>query len=152
MEDKGKGFSLRQKKSRQAAPKQISGPIQTISQASRGPTRPNVNGKVETSTANTSDLVKRRYSTRFTNLPDFSNADAPPVPSLPALPAQFAQSNSRPSSARQNQHLHHLTKGMRPPTRLQLKKSDELTSFARGRDYRERTGSIGEQNACVDRA
>ena len=38
---------------------------------------PNANGDA-------SDLVKRRYSTRFNQLPDFSNAGAPPVPSLPA--------------------------------------------------------------------
>jgi len=31
----------------------------------------------------TSDLVKRRYSTRYNQLPDFSNAGAPPVPNLP---------------------------------------------------------------------
>ncbi|KIV93804.1 hypothetical protein PV10_04993 [Exophiala mesophila] len=31
----------------------------------------------------TSDLVKRRYSTRYNQLPDFSNAGAPPVPTLP---------------------------------------------------------------------
>ncbi len=105
MEDKGKGFSLRQKKSRQAVPKQISGPIQKNPPASKGPARPNLNGRVETSTANTSDLVKRRYSTRFTNLPDFSNAEVPPVPSIPAIPPQFVQSDSRPSTARQDQHL-----------------------------------------------
>lgn len=29
---------------------------------------------------NTADLVKRRYSTRFAHLPDFNNADVPPVP------------------------------------------------------------------------
>lgn len=31
----------------------------------------------------TSDLVKRRYSTRYNQLPDFSNLDAPAVPALP---------------------------------------------------------------------
>lgn len=31
----------------------------------------------------TSDLVKRRYSTRYNQLPDFSNIGAPPVPNLP---------------------------------------------------------------------
>jgi exocyst complex component 8 len=31
----------------------------------------------------TSDLVKRRYSTRYNQLPDFSNIGAPPVPALP---------------------------------------------------------------------
>ncbi|KAL2056453.1 hypothetical protein ABVK25_003477 [Lepraria finkii] len=102
MEDKGKGFSLRQKKSRRgpiSGPKQISGPINTTQQSQKSkPTHPNVNG--DTSTASTSDLVKRRYSTRFTNLPDFSNANVPPVPTIPTLPSQFAQSDSRPSTAR----------------------------------------------------
>lgn len=109
MEDKGKGFSLRQKKSRRPptsnAPKQISSPILTTSQpaASKEPTRPNINGDV--STANTSDLVKRRYSTRFTHLPDFSNTNVPPVPPIPTLPPQFAQSDTRPSTARQGQKV-----------------------------------------------
>ncbi|KAL8902821.1 MAG: hypothetical protein Q9171_007591 [Xanthocarpia ochracea] len=31
---------------------------------------------------NTADLVKRRYSTRFVQLSDFNNADAPPIPKL----------------------------------------------------------------------
>ena len=108
MEEKGKGFSLRQKKSRRgpaaSGPRQISGPINTIPQQdAKGPTRPNING--DASTANTSDLVKRRYSTRFTNLPDFSNANAPPVPKIPTLPPQFAQSDSRPSTGRQAQKI-----------------------------------------------
>ena len=108
MEEKGKGFSLRQKKSRRGhgpgAHKQISAPINTAQQpGSKGPIRPNVNG--DTTTANTSDLVKRRYSTRFTNLPDFNNASAPPVPTIPTIPPQFAQKDSRPSTARQAQKL-----------------------------------------------
>ena len=44
----------------------------------------------------TSDLVKRRYSTRFNQLPNF-NADAPPVPSLPGGHSEFS-SASIPSS------------------------------------------------------
>lgn len=36
----------------------------------------------------TADLVKRRYSTRFAQLPQDFNAGAPPVPSLP-LPDQY---------------------------------------------------------------
>lgn len=142
MEDKGKGFSLRQKKSRQAVPKQISGPIQTIPQVSRGPTRPNVNGRVETSTANTSDLVKRRYSTRFTNLPDFSNADAPPVPSIPTLPAQFAQSDSRPSTARQNQQLQIDANALKDPD-LQIESySTNLLSDASDQELRDYQASL----------
>ena len=90
MEDKGKGFSLRQKKSSRRPP--ISAPKQISSHAPAPPqSRPNgasePSARVEADRpklgGNTSDLVKRRYSTRFTQLPDFSSADAPPVPKLP---------------------------------------------------------------------
>ncbi len=90
MEDKGKGFSLRQKKSSRRPP--ISAPKKISSHAAAPPPlhpngvsdpparavteRPKLGGNI-------SDLVKRRYSTRFTHLPDFSNADAPPIPKLP---------------------------------------------------------------------
>ena len=43
----------------------------------------------------TSDLVKRRYSTRFNNLPTDFDATAPPVPSLPSIPNQYAGSKDR---------------------------------------------------------
>lgn len=142
MEDKGKGFSLRQKKSRQAAPKQISGPIPTVPQRSRGPNRPNLNGKVETSTANTSDLVKRRYSTRFTNLPDFSSADAPPVPSIPSIPAQFAQPDSRPSTARQNQQLQPDVNALKDPNLQVESYSTGLLSDASDQELRDYQASL----------
>ena len=90
MEDKGKGFSLRQKKSSRRPP--ISAPKQVSSHASShqisrpngssGPTprpdaeRPKLGG-------NASDLVKRRYSTRFTQVPDLNSTDVPPIPKLP---------------------------------------------------------------------
>ena len=142
MEDKGKGFSLRQKKSRQAVPKQISGPIRTVPQASQAPIRPNVNGKVETSTANTSDLVKRRYSTRFTNLPDFGNADVPPVPSIPTIPAQFTQPDSRPSTARQNQQLQLDANALKDPN-LQIEDySRNLLSDASDQELRDYQASL----------
>ncbi|KAE8441004.1 exocyst complex component exo84 [Mollisiaceae sp. DMI_Dod_QoI] len=110
-EEKNKGISLRTKrKGRPAisAPKQISGPIQQlVGDVPRGngggkrsfdapPPRPQVGGK-------TSDLVKRRYSTRFNNLPSDFDATAPPVPSVPSLPNQYATTNDRgrgPSPAR----------------------------------------------------
>ena len=87
MDDKGKGFSLRQKKPNRhegvSAPKQTSKPISKANRPNESikppkdvpPQRPKAGG--------TSDLVKRRYSTRFNQLPDFNNADAPPVPNLP---------------------------------------------------------------------
>ena len=142
MEDKGKGFSLRQKKSRQVGQKQISGPIKTTSQASKGHTRLNTNGTVETSTANTSDLVKRRYSTRFTNLPDFSNADVPPVPSVPTIPAQFAQPDSRPSTARQNQQLQPDVNALKDPN-LQIESySNSLLSDASDQELQNYQASL----------
>jgi hypothetical protein len=48
-----------------------------------------------TSLSQASDLVKRRYSTRFTNLPSDFDATAPPVPSIPSVPKQYAASNSQ---------------------------------------------------------
>ncbi|KAI1615052.1 Cullin repeat-like-containing domain protein [Exophiala viscosa] len=42
----------------------------------------------------TSDLVKRRYSTRYNQLPDFSKAGAPPVPALPGTVKRRSQGGS----------------------------------------------------------
>lgn len=44
----------------------------------------------------TSDLVKRRYSTRYNQLPDFSTVGAPPVPNLPGT----LKRRSQPASPR----------------------------------------------------
>lgn len=101
MDDKGKGFSLRQKKSGRSGPKQISKPtpkgpppngVHELAKEAPPP-RPRMGG------GGTSDLVKRRYSTRFTQLPDFSSADAPPVPNLP-VPQQKRRSRT-PSPTKQ---------------------------------------------------
>lgn len=102
MDDKSKGFSLRQKKSKRVGPKQISAPIsQPKQQASKPPTRPNVNGKSDV--GNTADLVKRRYSTRFNQVPDFDSANAPPIPSVPILPNGNAKPSSRAGPATADQ-------------------------------------------------
>ncbi|KIW11823.1 hypothetical protein PV08_09096 [Exophiala spinifera] len=55
----------------------------------------------------TSDLVKRRYSTRYNQLPDFSNIGAPPVPTLPgALKRRSgAASPRRPGTASSSRPL-----------------------------------------------
>lgn len=146
MEDKGKGFSLRQKKSRRGpasnAHKQISGPISNAPQpaASKGPGRPNINGDV--STANTSDLVKRRYSTRFNNIPDFNNSNVPPVPTIPSLPHQFAQTDSRPSTARQGQKVPLDVKVLKD-SNLQIEKySTNLLSEASDEELRDFQASL----------
>lgn len=100
MEEKSKGFSLRQKKSSRRPP--ISAP--QISSTAAPVPLPVGNGNFERYPGaaqgarneksevarqrprpggQTSDLVKRRYSTRFTTLGDFRNADAPPIPEVP---------------------------------------------------------------------
>ncbi|KAL8685620.1 MAG: hypothetical protein Q9218_007645 [Villophora microphyllina] len=104
MEDK-RSFSLRQKKpSRRptiSAPKQLSNQSATTASKNQGP--PRVNGLSEKPQnvkeerpgrpgGNTADLVKRRYSTRFAQLPDFNNADIPPVPNG-HLPNQSSKLN-----------------------------------------------------------
>ncbi|KAL8895305.1 MAG: hypothetical protein Q9207_008221 [Kuettlingeria erythrocarpa] len=92
MDDK-RGFSLRQKKAPRrpaiSAPKQVSSQSTAAPPPSQG--HPRVNGLREKTTNTsreqlnrpgdrTADLVKRRYSTRFGQLPDFNSADAPPLP------------------------------------------------------------------------
>lgn len=74
----------------QPAPKQQSQQQQTAS-----PPAALVPGRAQQDGGQTSDLVKRRYSTRFNQLPNF-NAAAPPVPSLPG-PSEYS-STSVPSS------------------------------------------------------
>lgn len=103
MADRSKGISLRQKKPNRR--EGLSGPKQILKSTSKS-NRPNgVSESPEDVLAQrpkaggTSDLVKRRYSTRFNQFPDFNNADAPPVPSLP-LPQQKRRSRT-PSPAKQ---------------------------------------------------
>ncbi|KAI9836394.1 MAG: hypothetical protein M1819_001424 [Sarea resinae] len=95
--EKSKGISLRKKRQNRpkiSAPQQISGPtpssqgasLQLKGEATKRDTpseRPQLGGK-------TADLVKRRYSTRFTQPPDLSSARGVPVPSVPSIPGQYA--------------------------------------------------------------
>ncbi|KAK7538148.1 Cullin repeat-like-containing domain protein [Phyllosticta citribraziliensis] len=127
MEDKEKssrGISLRRKKEQRpkiSAPKQISGPLPANLQApdipdeyrSRNTSASNVSTRSGGGTrldaprerpqpagGKTSDLVKRRYSTRFNQLPNDYTAGAPPVPGLPSKPNQYMRPpvpESRPS-------------------------------------------------------
>ena len=79
----GIGLTLRKKGGRRPPIQQISGPIPSKAPLSTGRSIAAPRDKNLQSAA-TSDLVKRRYSTRFNQLPDFTNA--PPVPSLPSHP------------------------------------------------------------------
>jgi hypothetical protein len=90
----GRGLTLRSKSRRQrpqiSAPKPISGPLpaNTRSPDAGQPPIPASRDRAPQSGA-TSDLVKRRYSTRYNAIPDF-DANAPPVPALPtATPGEY---------------------------------------------------------------
>lgn len=102
-EKHGKGISLRRKKTTRptiSAPRQISAPrepsidsrwdAQTTASAasinSREP-RPSIT-RAETAT---SDLVKRRYSTRFAAGVPLQDGLAPSVPAMPNMPTQYAR-------------------------------------------------------------
>ena len=98
MDDK-RGKSLRKKSGRNHKninPKKISAPV-PIANTQELPShiKPNAQlGKYAMprerpqQADKTADLVKRRYSTRFAQLPQDFPADAPPVPSLP-IPDQY---------------------------------------------------------------
>lgn len=58
----------------------------------------------------TSDLVKRRYSTRFAAPQDASGGFVPPMPAVPNIPAQYARDRSRGGSKSP-------TQGARSPSR-----------------------------------
>lgn len=79
-----RGLTLRSKSRRArpqiSAPKPISGPLPP----DHKPVDP---AKAQQNDA-TSDLVKRRYSTRFNQAPDF-DSKAPPVPGLPPDAAKY---------------------------------------------------------------
>lgn len=136
--EKSKGFSLRKKASRRlpiSAPKRISGPVPKAS-TSQGAALANGSAKTSSDTSrerpklggNTSDLVKRRYSTRFTQLPDFSNAGAPPVPSVPVVPAQFAQQGFGRGIAAPGQGISIDINALRDPS-LQAEKCEPSTLY-----------------------
>ncbi|KAL1969188.1 hypothetical protein VTN77DRAFT_442 [Rasamsonia byssochlamydoides] len=80
----GRGLTLRSKTRRRpqiSAPKPISGPTPANSKAAGSGLPSGPREKPQQSGA-TSDLVKKRYSSRFNQPPDL-DPDAPPVPSLP---------------------------------------------------------------------
>jgi exocyst complex component 8 len=105
MDDK-KGVSLRQKRTGKikiSAPTLISAPASATASTVDLPSRPSTRGTANSPAPSlvnprardrsredkTTDLVKRRYSTRFNNPPDLS-LDPDAIPTLPSIPSQFA--------------------------------------------------------------
>ena len=98
--NESRGLTLRRKGNRRpqiSAPQQIQNSVGLKQAPAAGSGKPNPvpreKPQPQPSEA-TSDLVKRRYSTRFNQLPDFS-AGAPAVPGLPQLPQQFVDGRGR---------------------------------------------------------
>ncbi|KAK6431399.1 exocyst complex component exo84 [Oleoguttula sp. CCFEE 5521] len=100
-EDK-KGLSLRRKKTtarptisapRQIQPRDRSEDSRWDAQTTSSVT-PSLHGGA--SADKTSDLVKRRYSTRFAH--GIPQDGAPPIPAMPSLPSQYARAQSRGDS------------------------------------------------------
>jgi hypothetical protein len=86
-------LTLRKKGSRKqqiSAPKPISGPTK----ASGG--KQYAEPRERLAQSETSDIVKRRYSTRFNQLPDFSSG----APSIPGLPSHLKRSSHGESPSR----------------------------------------------------
>ncbi|KAK5947627.1 exocyst complex component exo84 [Knufia obscura] len=102
----GRGLTLRKKKTQKRPV--ISAPQQQRPEATKVPSnaqfRPTKERPVQ---SETSDLVKRRYSTRYNQLPQFGS-DIPDVPSLPGAGANNFKRRSHGSPARpQSSHSSH---------------------------------------------
>ncbi|PGH17422.1 hypothetical protein AJ80_04792 [Polytolypa hystricis UAMH7299] len=101
-----RGLTLRNKGNRRpkiSAPTPISDPNAPASTSSRSPRTgpPPGDNRSQQNGGATSDLVKRRYSTRYNQLPNF-DVNAPPIPGLPAGPGSFgASSQDRPPTGRE---------------------------------------------------
>lgn len=112
-----KGFSLRTKKSRRGH-KESSKPSAPVPDVLDERSRHASKEKYETSGNSTdpraaksrerskpggatSDIIKKRYSIRYNQLPDFGQGDAPPLPGVPKLPQGYGQDGGRDTSPAQ---------------------------------------------------
>ena len=104
--EKNKGFSLRKNKASRKkgvnAAKEISSPLGGRSEIAAQAYVPGVIGSSkaapfqrQNTAGATSDIVKKRYSVRYNQAPDFNSIDAPPpVPSLPSTAQKHAKQPS----------------------------------------------------------
>ncbi|EFW13693.1 exocyst complex component exo84 [Coccidioides posadasii str. Silveira] len=114
-----RGLTLRSKSRRPqiSAPKPIVDPNSGSSRSPGG--LPSATPRPQRNGGATSDLVKRRYSAKFNQLPNFAVGEAPPVPSLPAnvrsANASQEQISDRPSTSSSSQPLRVEIKALKDP-------------------------------------
>ncbi|KAF2492000.1 hypothetical protein BU16DRAFT_100453 [Lophium mytilinum] len=159
-EEKSKGISLRKKRSvrpKISAPKQISAPMPTGLAAGTlssgigaerlrpsdgsGPRKLDAPRQRPPQGEKTADLVKRRYSTRFTNLPTDFGAGAPPLPTMPGIPGQYASQppsrDGRPPGSSDGQRVKVDEKALRDPNLRPEQYVATLLSDASEQDIRD---------------
>lgn len=98
-----RGLTLRKKKTNKRPV--ISAPQQQKQGAVQPPSNGQLRPSKDRSQSETSDLVKRRYSTRYNQLPQFGN-DVPDVPALPGAGASNFKRRSQGGSPSRPQSAH----------------------------------------------
>ncbi|KAL9625150.1 MAG: hypothetical protein Q9160_000551 [Pyrenula sp. 1 TL-2023] len=143
-----KGLTLRKKGGRRpqiSGPQQISGPVPSKQAPSSSGGTLAVPREKNLQPGGTSDLVKRRYSARFNQLPDFS-AGTPPVPGIPQIPNQYAgsrqRSPGRPGTGGSGKPLRFDVEALRDPNLQPEKYVTELLSAASEQDIEEYQNSL----------
>lgn len=135
----GKGLTLRKKGNKRphiSGPQPANGLPTRPNQKTGGPSTPSV---PKSGPSETSDLVKRRYSTRFNQLPDFS-ANAPPVPGLSSGHIKRSSrggSPRRPATAGRAEPLHVDAKVLSDPNLEHERYVTSLLSNATEEDIQE---------------
>ena len=124
--EKSKGVSLRKKKDKSFRHQivNITGPLDAPRPpSSTGSTATKASSQLKVPAAQerlkpggaTSDIIKKRYSIRYAQTPDFG-AGAPPIPGLPSIPPQFAQPTIKEESTKTAASQGVDVKALRDPT------------------------------------
>lgn len=138
----GRSLTLRKKKTHKRPV--ISAPQQASSDATTAPstntTLPTPRERRPGLADGTSDLVKRRYSTRYNQLPQFGNDDIPDMPALPGAGLKrrsHGGSPVRPSSAHSSHPLRIDQQALLDPNLSHEKYVTDLLSNASEKDIQE---------------
>lgn len=138
----GRSLTLRKKKTHKRPV--ISAPQQKSSDAATAPSSntalPTPRERRPGLADGTSDLVKRRYSTRYNQLPQFGNDDIPDMPALPGAGLKRRSqggSPARPSSAHSSHPLRIDQQALLDPSLSHEKYVTDLLSNASEKDIQE---------------